>query len=279
MPVDQHFGVFAPHSVGSVGFESGKGLDRMDRVDLRHLRLPVPVGGNPKGEGIMKRRTCESAHLLLLFFLALGKSACAQEVIRPDLTGITTGDGWTLLNRGATVETEGERTAVTFDARAGDGAAWLDGIDFHNGTIEVMIRGKNVQGRSFVGVAFRGVDHETYDAVYFRPFNFVADNDLSRSHMVQYISHPENTWSKLREEHTDVYENPLPAPPDPDGFFKARIVVEKPEVRVYVGDDTEPCLVVNELTDRTGGRVGLWMGNGSDGSFTEFVIRPLSGSR
>jgi len=178
----------------------------------------------------------------------------------------------------ATVETEGGQTVVTFDARSGDGVAWLDGVEFQNGTIEVMIRGKNNPGRSFVGVAFRGVDADTYDAVYFRPFNFMADNDLSRSHMVQYVSHPEHTWARLREEHTDVYENPLPHPPDPDQFFWARIVISKPEIRVYVGEDTEPCLVVEELTDRTGGRVGLWMGNGSDGSFAELVLRPAGGS-
>ena len=198
----------------------------------------------------------------------------AQEVLSPDLAGITSGDGWTVMNRGATAETEGEKTVVNFDARAGSGAAWLDGVEFENGTIEVMIRGKNNPGRSFVGIAFRGDDDDTYDAIYFRPFNFVADNELSRSHMVQYISHPEYTWSRLREEHTDVYENPLPDPPDPDQFFKARIVIEKPEIRVYVGEETDPCLVVNELTDRTGGQVGLWMGNGSDGSFAELILRP-----
>ncbi len=198
----------------------------------------------------------------------------AQEVIRPDLAGIATGEGWTVVNRGATTERVGGRTLVTFDGRPSDGAAWLDGFEFENGTIEVMIRGKNNPGRSFVGVAFRGVDDETYDAVYFRPFNFVGDNDLSRSHMVQYVSHPEHTWSRLREEHTDVYENALVDPPDPDEFFRVRIVISKPEVRVYVGDDTVPSLVVNELTDRIGGRIGLWMGNTSDGSFAELVIRP-----
>jgi len=227
----------------------------------------------------MKNRSYLPALVLLAGSVVYGSGIGAQDLARPDLTGIPTGEGWTLVNRGATVETEGERTAITFDARVGDGAAWLDGVDFHDGTIEVLIKGKNNPGQSFVGIAFRGVDDETYDAVYFRPFNFVADNDLSLSHMVQYISHPEYTWSRLREEHTDVYENRLPHPPDPDQFFKARIVVEKPEVRVYVGDETEPCLVVSELTDRAGGRVGLWMGNGSDGSFAELVIKPLSGSR
>jgi len=234
-----------------------------------------------KGRFTMTSRrfaTLFSVLLLLSNVLCFGREAGAQETLRPDLAGIATGDGWTLVNRGAAVDTEGGRTVVTFDAREGDGAVWLDGVDFQNGTIEVMIRGKNNPGASFVGVAFRGVDDQTYDAVYFRPFNFVADNDLSLSHMVQYISHPEYTWSRLREEHTDVYENPLPNPPDPDRFFHARIVITKPQIRVFLGEETEPCLVVEELTDRTGGRVGLWMGNGSDGSFAELVIRPAGGS-
>ncbi len=222
------------------------------------------------------------ANLVLLLTLLVSplvpQGAYAQESLSPDLRGIPTGEGWTLSNRAASVEMEGGRTVVVFDAKVGDGAAWLDGVEFRNGTIEVMIRGKNNPGRSFVGVAFRGVDNETYDAIYFRPFNFLADNDLSRSHMVQYVSHPEFTWSRLREEFTDVYENPLPNPPDPDAFFKARIVIEKPQIRVYVGDETEPCLVVDELTDRPGGRIGLWMGNGSDGDFAELVLKPAAGN-
>jgi len=211
-----------------------------------------------------------------VFLLGAPGSAQAQEVFRPDLAGIATGEGWNVVNRGATTERDGEQTIVCFDGHPRDGTAWLDGVEFENGTIEVKIRGKNSPGMSFVGVAFRGVDDETYDAIYFRPFNFVADNDLSRSHMVQYVSHPEYPWSRLREEQTDVYENALVDPPDPDDFFSARIVISKPEVRVYVGDDTEPSLVVYELTDRTGGRIGLWMGNNSAGSFAELIIRPAT---
>ncbi|MCG6957635.1 MAG: hypothetical protein LJF04_16720 [Gemmatimonadetes bacterium] len=214
---------------------------------------------------------------LILFGLAVPGAASAQDAIRPDLAGVARGDGWSVVNRAASVGKEGGRVVTTLDGRSGDGVAWLDGVDFHDGTIELLIRGRNDPGRSFVGVAFRGVDDETYDAVYFRPFNFVADNDLSRSHMVQYISHPVNTWSKLRAEHTGQYEKPLASPPNPDEFFRARIVIEKPTVRVYVGDDTEPSLVVDELTNRDGGRVGLWVGNGSGGSFADLVLRPMGG--
>jgi hypothetical protein len=211
--------------------------------------------------------------LLSVAALASASGVGAQEVLRPNLADIATGEGWTVANRSATVEAQGSRTIVTFDARQGDGAAWLDDVEFDTGTIELLIRGKNNPGRSFVGVAFRGVDEETYDAVYFRPFNFVADNDVSRSHMVQYISHPEHTWAQLRQDHPDVYESSLQDPPDPDDFFRARIVVATREIRVFVEDDTEPSLVVTQLTNRAGGRIGLWMGNGSDGSFADLVLR------
>lgn len=215
-----------------------------------------------------------------LYFVALVTLpglAQAQEVIRPDLTKIIDGDGWVVVNRGATLTVEEGQPVVSFDARVGSGGAWLEGVEFHNGTIEVVLRGKNVRGQSFVGVAFRGLDEETYDAVYFRPFNWNADSDLNRSHGVQYVSHPINTWAKLREEHTGVFESEVPDPPDPDTFFRARIEIEKPHIRVFVGDASEPCLVVRELTERIGGRIGLWMGNGSDGSFAELTLKP-SGS-
>ncbi len=218
--------------------------------------------------------TSRRLFLAALTLLFLPGWTGAQETIRPDLAGIPGEEGWTLLNRSATVSEEDGATVVTFDGRLGDGAAWLDGVDFHDGTIEVRIRGKDVRGRSFVGVAFRGVDDETYDAVYFRPFNWMADNELNRSHGVQYISHPVNTWSKLREDHTGEYEAPVPNPPDPNHFFKARIEIAKPVIRVYVNDAKEPCLVVDELTDRVGGRVGLWMGNTSDGTFADLVLKP-----
>jgi hypothetical protein len=215
--------------------------------------------------------------LSLLTLLTLPGLSSGQELTRADLSKILTGDGWEVVNRGAEPGTEGGHAIISFDARPGDGGAWLVGVDYHAGTIVVVLKGRNVRGQSFVGVGFRGVDEEIYDAVYFRPFNWLADNELNRSHGVQYVSHPVNTWAKLREEHTGVYENQVSNPPDPDEFFRARIEIENRQIRVFVEDATEPCLVVNELTDRVGGRVGLWMGNGSDGGFAELTLKP-SGS-
>jgi hypothetical protein len=240
----------------------------------------LPVKSSAPERPMNLRPTRDSGAALALLGLILSGALVgldAQEAIRPDLSGVATEDGWTLVNRSATVESEDGRIVATLVAQPGDGVAWLDGVEFGNGTIEVLLRGKNAPGRSFVGIAFRGADDETYDAVYFRPFNFVADNEAGRSHMVQYISHPDNPWYRLRQQHTGVYENTIATPPDPDGFFRARIVIAKPEVRVYVGDAAEPSLVVNELTDRTAGRIGLWTGESSDGSFAELVIRQAGG--
>ncbi len=221
-----------------------------------------------------KRRASFALMLWSVAALVSSNGVGAQEVLRPNLADIATGDGWTVANRGATVEAQGDRAIITFDARPGAGTAWLNNVEFDTGTIELLVRGENSPGRSFVGVAFRGVDDETYEAIYFRPFNFRADNNLSRSHMVQYISHPEHPWNQLRQDHPNVYENSLLNPPNPDDFFRARIVITNREIRVYVEHDTEPSLVVTRLKDPTSGRVGLWMGNNSGGSFAELVLRP-----
>src|SRR3990170_33745 len=58
---------------------------------------------------------------------------------------------------------------------------WMKNIDFKNGVIELDIRGKDVSGESFVGVAFHGIDNHTYDAVYFRPFNFRNEERKDRA--------------------------------------------------------------------------------------------------
>jgi len=165
--------------------------------------------------------------------------------------------------------------SVHLDERPGDGLAWLEGFQFSNGVIEIDLKGKNVLQRSFVGVAFHGVDEKTYEAVYFRPFNFKNPDAERRAHAVQYISHPAHSWPKLRSEHPGVYEKPVDPVPDPDGWFHARIVVQKPKVSVFVDDAKQPSLVVEALTDRASGWIGLWVGNTSGGAFANLRVLPF----
>ncbi len=155
------------------------------------------------------------------------------------------------------------------DARPGDGGAVLDGVLMGEGVIEVDLRGKNVTQQSFLGIAFHVVDWTTYDAVYFRPFNFRAVGAEQRAHSVQYFSPPANTWQKLRTERPGQFEKAVEPPPDPDGWFRVRIVVANAKVRVFVDGAATPCLEVDDLGEAKTGGVALWVGNGSDGVVRE----------
>ncbi len=179
-----------------------------------------------------------------------------------------------VFNRTVGGLTDGARKGVRLTEGAGEGVAYVQGVEFANGTIELDVRGKDVQQQSFLGVAFHGLDSTTYDAIYFRPFNFRAADSTRHAHAVQYIAHPTYTWQKLRDERPGVYEKAVSPAPDPNGWFHARVVVADSQVSVWVGDATAPSLVVTELSHRGHGMVGLWVGNGSGGDFANLRIVP-----
>ena len=162
--------------------------------------------------------------------------------------------------------------AVKFSEADGDGVAWLEGVNFANGSIELDIKGKDVLQQSFVGVAFHGVDEKTLDAVYFRPFNFHTTDSVRRIHAVQYVSHPDFPWNVLRETQNAKYEKVVPSAPDPNDWFHVKIVVDYPHITVFVNNSASPCLSVDKLNDRQTGKIGLWVGNASGGEFANLVI-------
>jgi hypothetical protein len=145
---------------------------------------------------------------------------------------------------------------------------WLDGVTFAEGTIECDILGKaNPRGSNFLGIAFHGESSTTFECVYFRPFNFRAENPENASHAVQYISHPDWPWPKLRAEKTGQYEKPIAPAPDGDAWFHAKIVVGAKKVSVFVNGAAKPSLEVERLTERSGGKVGIWGGDAGDGGY------------
>ncbi len=211
--------------------------------------------------------------LLVLILVSFnGISFAQKDTIVFDLSKIPKESGWRIFNRKVNLVNENKGTHLHFNAQPGYGLAWHEDCNFYNGVIEVYIKGEDIQGRSFIGIAFRGVDEKTYDAVYFRPFNFISKDSVRRNHSVQYISMPVNTWEKLRKEAPGKYENDIEHALDPNSFFHAKIILDKAKVSVYVNDNPDPCLVVNELTNRTGGWVGLWVGNNSEGTFAYLKI-------
>ena len=211
----------------------------------------------------------QSYLIVLVVFLLAGSCLAADKVITPDLSKITAGDGWTVFNRKASVIEQDDKTGIYFDGHPGAGGAWLDTVDFDNGEIECDIKGKS-QRPSFVGIAFHVLDANNFDAVYFRAFNF--RNEARKQNSVQYISHPEHTWWKLREDSPGKYESAIEPAPDPDGFFHVKLVIENPKVSVFVNNAEKPTLIVEELSSRAGGKIGLWVDNESDGSFANLRI-------
>ncbi|HSH20977.1 MAG TPA: hypothetical protein VLA03_11015 [Draconibacterium sp.] len=181
---------------------------------------------------------------------------------------------WKYYNRspGFIMKDPGKIYCLTLDDKPGDGLAIYQDLEFENGTIEFDVKGKDVAGKSFVGVAFHIQNEETYNAVYFRPFNFNNPDKTKSGHSVQYICHPEFTWSKLRTEFPEQFENPVQAIPDPNEFFHAKLVVKWPMVSVFVEDSTEPSLSVKMKSDFKKGKIGFWVGYGSDGSIKNLIV-------
>jgi hypothetical protein len=217
----------------------------------------------------MNQRVSELSMAAAVALTASG-AAGQQRAIEPDLARLAEVPGLQVFNRSVTSISDSARKGLRLSESPDAGVAYLPGVEFANGVIEVDIRGKDVPQQSFVGVAFHGVDSTTYDAIYFRPFNFRA----RRARAVQYVSHPTYPWQRLRAEHPGVYEQPVKPVPDPNGWFHVRVVVAGSKVSVFVNDATDASLVVNRLSERTKGLLGLWVGNNSGGDFANLRIRP-----
>ena len=204
--------------------------------------------------------------LFVIVFSFLGGTTYAQkDEIIPDLTKVNDTTLWNLDDREII-----KNDPVHLSKGEGDGILWLKSLSFENGTIDLDIKGKDVRGQSFVGMAFHGLDRNNFDLVYFRPFNFESSEKKGNS--VQYVSLPEFTWQKLRQEHPGVYENEPNPTPDPNDWFHATIVVNHPTVQVYINNSDKPSLSIEQLSNRKTGWIGLWVGSNSEGEFKNLRV-------
>jgi len=151
------------------------------------------------------------------------------------------------------------------------GNAWLKNVTFTNGRIEIDLRGKNIPGQSFIGVAFNAQNDSDYECLYFRPFNFDSTDSLHRKHMVQYMSLPGHEWKVLRETQPLVFENAVSPAPDPTQWFHATIVADSDSLRVYVNAAAQPSLRVNRFKNHSSEKFALWSSD-LPGDFANLVI-------
>jgi hypothetical protein len=93
----------------------------------------------------------------LLGFLCAFSVSGQDKSIKYDLVGLLQNNKLDSFNRGITMFSENDKKGIRFSRNTNDGIAWLLGVEFSNGTIEVDIRGKDVFQQSFVGIAFHEI--------------------------------------------------------------------------------------------------------------------------
>jgi hypothetical protein len=177
-----------------------------------------------------------------------------------------------LVNRTVAPLVDPVRAGVRLSEVQGEGLAILSGSDFGAGTIEIDLRGRTAAPRSFLGIAFHGVDPATFDAIYFSRFTASGGDARAGGMAVHYHSPPRYTDARLRNERPGRYELPIIPAPAPDDWFHVRIVVASTEVQAFIGEAAEPCLDITLLNDRESGFLGLWVGNYSGGEFADLKV-------
>jgi len=183
-------------------------------------------------------------------------------------------NSWNLINRFAKAINENGRNGVFLTESPGDGAMVLKDIEFSSGIIEADIKGKDAMGQSFVGIAFHVQKDSSYDAIYFRPFNFFNADTARRHRAVQYISIPHYPWEKLRETWPGKYESNVTSVTNANDWFHVKLIVKGKTIKAFVNNETRPCLEVEKLSPTTRGAIALWVGNNSSGAFANLKITP-----
>jgi hypothetical protein len=208
----------------------------------------------------------------LIILLIISNITFAQNKQTLDLADLYKKGKLQVINREIKSVSENGKNFIQLSENKEEGLVWLPTKGFKNGKIFVRMRGKDVLQRSFVGVAFHGLNDSTYDAVYCRPFNFFAKDSVRKIHAIQYISHPIFTWKKLREERNGVFEKEIINPPNPNDWFTMTLIIDKKSVKAFINQDLKPSLVVEKLNDRQNGRLGIFVGDGAGGDFERIMI-------
>jgi len=153
----------------------------------------------------------------------------------------------------------------------------LNKTEFQDGVIEIELTGEpgaaaGAGARGFVGVAFRvSPDAAKYECFYLRPTNGRADDQVRRNHSTQYISYPDFPWQRLRQEFPEKYESYVDLAPGE--WTKVKIEVRGDKARLYVHDEPQPVLVVNDLKHgQSAGQIALWVGTGTVAHFSNLRV-------
>lgn len=163
-----------------------------------------------------------------------------------------------------------------------DSIVYLDQFDFHNGTIEVMMKSELEKdapeyARGFIGIAFRIPDDvSAFESFYVRPTNSMTDDPVRKRRGGQYFTYPDYTFDYYRENGITDFEAEVPGIAL-GKWMKLKAKIHDDSASFYVDDMDHPVLEVSGLklgADRRGS-AGLFIDTGTAAEFRDLkVISP-----
>lgn len=157
--------------------------------------------------------------------------------------------------------------------------AKVDGLQFHNGVIEVKLLSRLLPdapdfARGFIGIVFRAnADDSEFESFYVRPTNGRSCTDAVRkAHGCQYFSYPGYTFSYFREYGITGYEAETDT--DLNEWLTLKAVIEDERAEFYLDQNPEPVLVVEDMKHGIGekGAVGIFVDIGTEAFVSELKV-------
>jgi hypothetical protein len=227
--------------------------------------------------GIVKRFFSD---LLAIFFMGIGISTTRTKQRKFDMRRLVSnkerrseenrgvGERWILVNRAASSVEYRNQQAVRFDSHPGVGLAWVEGLRFTVGKIDLNI----AAAPQDVGIAFHVQNEREFEAVCFHVGNEARDEGASQRVVVQYIS-TDPDRNANHEAHFDL-------PYSQSGeWFKVRITISKEVIAAFISGGNIPTLSVdNSGRGAVYGSVGLWIGPGSSALVADFRTHEVRGN-
>jgi hypothetical protein len=210
--------------------------------------------------------------LSAIFFMGVGISTTRTKQKKFDLRRLVStedrdpeesrgaGERWILFDRAASSVEYRNQQAVRFDSRSGSGLAWVEGLRFSVGKIDLNI----AAAPQDVGIAFHVQNEREFEAVCFHIGNEAQDEGASQRVVVRYLS----TSPDRNANHEAQFDLPYSQSGE---WFKVRISISKEVIAVFISGGNIPTLSVD--TSGRGavyGSVGLWIGPGSSALVADF---------
>jgi hypothetical protein len=161
-----------------------------------------------------------------------------------------------------------ERLIFSSDGRSGDqGLAYVEGLDFRNGIIEMDIASGDPV-TSYLGLVFRMNSRYIYETIYFRPG--CCSGTINAIQYMPSLDTIFNWWDYEGEEYGASVEIPK------TDWFHVKVWVNENEFKLYVDGNPEPVMHYTDLdTTIKSGTVGFFLGNSPSGYYTNLKVTDL----